>query len=59
MTISNIKNYPEKVSGLIIDSILNHAINISKYNPLSGSVKLEIFAKLNKRILSPLVFLAM
>ena len=31
--IANIKKYLEKGSGWIIDSVVGHFINISKYNP--------------------------
>ena len=35
--ISNIQNSIGKGSGWIIDSFIDHNINISKYNPLTGS----------------------
>ena len=35
--ISNIENSIGKGSGWIIDSFIDHNINISKYNPLTGS----------------------
>ena len=34
---SNIQNSLGKSSGRIIDSVVNHTINISEYNPLAGS----------------------
>ena len=41
--MSNIQKYFGKGSGWIIDSVLDHIINISKYNPLAGSsfIKLQ------------------
>ena len=35
---SNIKKYLGKVSGWIIDSVVDHNISISKYNSLVGSI---------------------
>ena len=35
--ISSIKKYLEKSSRWIIDSVIDHNISISMYNPLSGS----------------------
>ena len=35
--ISNIQNSTGKGSGWIIDSFIDHNVNISKYNPLTGS----------------------
>ena len=34
---SNIQNFLGKGSGWIIDSVIEHKINTSKYNPLAGS----------------------
>ena len=35
--ISNIQKYLGKGSSLLIDSVIDHTISISKYNPLAGS----------------------
>ena len=35
--ITNIQKYSGKGSGWIIDSVIDHNISISKYNPLAGS----------------------
>ena len=44
--ISNIQKSSGKGSSRIIDSVTEHNINISKYNPLAGSS----YIKLQKRI---------
>ena len=43
--MSNIKKSPGKGSGLITDSVIDHNISISKYNPLASSS----YTKLAKR----------
>ena len=40
--ISNIQKYLEKGSSLLIDSVIDHTINISKYNPLAGSSYIKL-----------------
>ena len=40
--ISNIETFLGKGSGRIIDSFIDHIINISKYNPLSGSTYIKL-----------------
>ena len=49
--MSNIQKYFGKGSGWIIDSVLDHIINISKYNPLAGSsfIKLQNIVKPSKK----------
>ena len=39
---SNIQKYLGKVSSWIIDSVIDHIINISKYNPLAGSSYIKL-----------------
>ena len=40
--ITNIQKYLEKSSGWIIDSVIDHTINISKYNPLAGNSYIKL-----------------
>ena len=40
--ISNIKKYLQKGSGWIIDSVTDHTITISKYNPLPESSYIKL-----------------
>ena len=40
--ITNIHNFLGKGSGWIIDSVIDHTINISKYNPLAGSSYIKL-----------------
>ena len=49
--ISNMKKSLEKGSGWIIDSVIDHNISISKYNPLAGSS----YAKLPKELDHPFI----
>ena len=44
--ITNIQKSSGKGSGLIIDSIIDHTISISKYNPLAGSSYMKLPKKL-------------
>ena len=46
-TISNIQKSFGKVSSWIIDSIIDHISNISKYNPLAGSSSIKFPKELN------------
>ena len=45
--ISNIQKYLAKDSVWIIDSVIDDAISISKYNPLAGSSYIELQKELN------------
>ena len=45
--ISNIQKSFGKSLGWIIDSVINHTISISKYNPLAGSSSIKIPKELN------------
>ena len=45
--ISNIQNSLGKVLGWIIDSVIDHNISISKYNPLAGSSYIKLPKELN------------
>ena len=45
--ISNIQKYLGKASGWIIDSVIDHNINISKYNPIAGSSCIKLPKELN------------
>ena len=45
--ISNIQKSLGKGSGWIIDSVIDHTISISKYNPLTGSSYIELPKELN------------
>ena len=45
--ISNIQKFLGKSSGWIIDSVIDHNINISKYNPLAGTSYTELPKELN------------
>ena len=45
--ISNIQKSLGKGSGWIIDSVIDHTITISKYNPLAGSIYIELPKELN------------
>ena len=47
--ITNIQKSLEKGSGWIIDSVIDHTISISKYNPVAGSS----YIKLPKELVSP------
>ena len=40
--ISNIQKYLGKGSGWITDSVIDHTVNISKYNPLAGSSYIKL-----------------
>ena len=40
--ITNIKESLGKVSGWIIDLVIDHTISISKYNPLAGSSYIKL-----------------
>ena len=40
--VSNMQKSLEKGSGLIIDLVINHKINISKFNPLAGSSYIKL-----------------
>ena len=40
--ISNIQNSSGKGSGWIVDSVIDHSISISKYNPLDGSSYIKL-----------------
>ena len=44
---TNIWKSLRKGSGWIIDSVIDHAINISKYNPLAGSSYIKLIKKLD------------
>ena len=41
------QKYLGKGSGWIIDSVINHNISISKYNPLAGSIYIKLPNKLD------------
>ena len=45
--ISNIQKSSGKCSGWITDSVIDHTIGISKYNPLAGSSNIELPRELN------------
>ena len=45
--ISNTQKSLGKGSGWIIDSVINHTISISKYNPLAGSSYIKLPKELN------------
>ena len=45
--ISNIHKFLRKGSGLIIDSVIDHTISISKYNPLAGSSYIKLSKELD------------
>ena len=45
--ISNIQKFIGKGSGWIIDSVVDHITNISKYNPLAGSSCIALPKQLN------------
>ena len=45
--ISNIKKHLGKGPGWIIDSVIDHNISISKYNPLDGSSYIKLLKGLN------------
>ena len=47
--ISNIQKSLRKGSVWIIDSVIDHTINISKCNPLDGSSYIELPEELNQR----------
>ena len=47
--ISNIQKYLGKGLGWIIDSVISHTINISKYNPLAGSSYIKLPKELYHR----------
>ena len=44
--VSNTQKSLEKGSGWITDSVLEHNINISKYNPLAGSNYIKLLKEL-------------
>ena len=45
--ITNIQRSLGKGSGLIIDSVIDHTISISKYNPLAGSSYIKLHKELH------------
>ena len=45
--ITNIQKYLGKGSGWIFDSVIDHTINISKYNSLPGSSYIKLFKELD------------
>ena len=45
--ISNIQKSLEKSSGSVIDSVIEHNISISKYNPLAGSSYIKLSKELD------------
>ena len=45
--ISNIQKYLGKGSGWIIDSVIDHIINISKYNLLAADSYIKLSKELN------------
>ena len=45
--ISNIRKYLGKGSGWIIDSLIDHTVSISKYNPLAGTSYIKLPKKLD------------
>ena len=45
--ITNIQESLEKDSGWIIDSVVDHTISISKYNPLAGSSYIKLSKELD------------
>ena len=45
--ISNIQKSPGKGLGWIIDSVVDHTINISKYKPLSGGSYIKLLKELD------------
>ena len=47
MIISNLHKSPGKSSCWIIDSVIDHNVNISKYNPLAGSSCIKLQKELN------------
>ena len=47
MITSNIQKSPGKGSCWIIDSVIDHNINIAKYNPLTGSSYIKLPKELN------------
>ena len=54
--ITNIQKSLEKGSDWIIDSVINHTISISKYNPLAGSNYIKLPKELDhprKRLINP------
>ena len=46
--ISNIQKSLGKGSGWIIDSVIDHTLSISKYNPLAGSSYIKLPKELNR-----------
>ena len=46
--ISNIQKYLGKGSGWIIDSVIDHIINISKYNLLAADSYIKLSKELNQ-----------
>ena len=48
--ITHIQKPLEKVSGWIIDSVIDHTISISKYNSLAGSSYIKLPMKLIKNL---------
>ena len=53
--LSNIQKFWQKGSGWIIDSVLDHNISISKYNPLAGGSYIKLQKELDhpRKGLSP------
>ena len=49
-TISNIQKSLGKGLAWIIDSVIDHIINISSYNPLAGSSLIKLLKELNHTI---------
>ena len=49
-TISNIQKSLGKGLAWIIDSFIDHIINISSYNPLAGSSYIKLLKELNHTI---------
>ena len=49
-------NYLGKGSGWIIDSVIHHNINISKYNPLAGSSYIKLPKELTHEKKVSLIF---
>ena len=47
--ITNIQKSLGKSSGWIIDSVIDHAISISKYNPLAGSSYIKLPKYIDRR----------
>ena len=52
--ISDIQKHLGKGFGWITDSVIGHIINISKYNPLAGSIYIKFPKELNYLIINKL-----